>query len=45
MLYDEKMQYIEDDLVPFGAVDDGQESDKEVDNTGTVWETINTGFI
>jgi len=45
MLYDEKMQYIEDDLVPFGAVDDGQESDKEVDNTGTVWETINTGLI
>jgi len=45
MLYDEKMQYIEDDLVPFGAVDDGQESDKEVDNNGTVWETINTGII
>lgn len=45
MLYAEKMQAIEDDMVPFGVIDDGTEMNKEVDSTGTVWETIDTGMI
>lgn len=47
MLYFEKMQAIEDDIVPFGMVDDGQspiEPRTEVDSTGTVWESIDTGI-
>ena len=30
LMYDEKMKQIEDELVPFGEVDDGQPADSEV---------------
>lgn len=45
MLYAEKMQAIEDDMVPFGVIDDGREEIQEVDSNGTVWESVDTGLI
>ena len=39
-LYDGKMQEIEDDLTPFGFIDDGNnEEDKYVVEGGEVWQT------
>lgn len=45
MLYEEQMRAIENDLTPFGIIDDGLEETTEVDSTGQVWETINTGVF
>tara|TARA_R110000868_G_scaffold375665_1_gene640290 strand:- start:31968 stop:33560 length:1593 start_codon:yes stop_codon:yes gene_type:complete len=45
MLYYEKMQTIEDDMVPFGIIDDGYTSNTEVDHQGQVWEEIPTNLI
>jgi hypothetical protein len=45
MLYADRMQAIEDDMVPFGIIDDGYKEEKEVDSGGTVWETYDTGMF
>jgi hypothetical protein len=37
MLYADRMQAIEDDMVPFGIIDDGHEDNTEVDAGGQVW--------
>jgi hypothetical protein len=39
LMYEEQMRMIEDDMVPFGIVDDGQQSDTEVIQ-GDVWTSI-----
>ena len=45
MLYSDRMQAIEDDMVPFGIIDDGRVETKEVDQGGVVWETsLDTGM-
>jgi len=36
-LYQEKMQQIEEDLAPFGFVDDGLEETSFIDNEGNRW--------
>jgi hypothetical protein len=46
MMYREQIAAIENDLVPFGIMDDGTAEEYEVDNEGTVWQTgINTGIF
>jgi len=37
MLYEEKMKQIEDEVVPFGFIDDGKEDDTETID-GQVWQ-------
>ena len=37
-LYDAKMAEIEDDLTPFGFIDDGIEEDKYTVEGGEVWQ-------
>jgi hypothetical protein len=44
MLYSDRMQAIEDDMVPFGIIDDGYQERTEVDSQGTVWEELDTGI-
>ena len=44
MLYSDRMQAIEDDMVPFGIIDDGYQDKGEVDATGQVWEEYDTGI-
>lgn len=44
LLYSEKVKAMEDDMVPFGFIDDGQEDKFEVDESGVRWETVNTGI-
>lgn len=44
MMYEEQMRAIENDLTPFGIINDGTENEIEVDSKGQVWETINTGI-
>ena len=44
MLYSDRMQAIEDDMVPFGVIDDGYEDNTEVDSSGQVWEVYDTGM-
>ena len=44
MLYEEKMKAIEEDLPPFGIIDDGLDEDKEVIN-GEVWISTPTSLI
>ena len=36
-LADEQMRALEDDLLPFGIIDDGRESQTFTDNSGTTW--------
>ena len=36
-LADEQMKALEDDLLPFGIIDDGRESQTFTDNSGTTW--------
>jgi hypothetical protein len=44
MLYSDRMQAIEDDMVPFGVINDGHEDNTEVDSSGQVWEVYDTGM-
>jgi len=37
MIYEQRMQEIEDDVVPFGFVDDGMEHIQTIENEGTPW--------
>ena len=40
MLYDEQQQMIEDDMVPFGIVDDGREVEQTYKEGGDVWTVV-----
>ena len=40
MLYDEQQQMIEDDMVPFGIIDDGTDEDKTFKEGGDVWTVV-----
>jgi hypothetical protein len=40
MLYDEQQQMIEDDMVPFGIIDDGTQDDKTFKEGGDVWTVV-----
>ena len=37
-LYEERMKDVENNLLPFGIIDDGQDDQPIVDSTGQVWE-------
>ena len=37
ILFEAKLKELEDEVVPFGFIDNGLESDDAVDNHGTVW--------
>jgi hypothetical protein len=43
-LYKEKIEKLEDDLMPFGFIDAGP-NDTEVDSEGNVWKNIDNGDI
>ena len=45
MLYADRMQAIEDDMVPFGIIDDGYKQETEVDSSGQVWQEYDTGLF
>jgi len=45
MLYADRMKAIDDDMVPFGIIDDGRQETREVDAGGTIWETYDTGLF
>ena len=47
LLYEEKMRQIEDEVVPFGFVDDGQEdTNEDIENRNTVWQVAgDTGLF
>jgi hypothetical protein len=40
MLYDEQQQMIEDDMVPFGIIDDGDQDEKTFKEGGDVWTVV-----
>ena len=40
MLYDEQQQLIEDEILPFGIVDDGQNQDNTYTQGGDVWTVV-----
>ena len=40
MLYDEQQQMIEDDMVPFGIIDDGTDEEKTFKEGGDVWTVV-----
>ena len=40
MLYDEQQQMIEDDMVPFGIIDDGQPTEQTYKEGGDVWTVV-----
>lgn len=45
MLYADRMKAIDDDMVPFGIIDDGNYEEKEVDSSGQVWQEYDTGLF
>jgi len=46
MLYEEQLRAIEQDMLPFGFMDDGKEEEVEVDSTGQKWTVeSNTGLF
>lgn len=45
LLYKERMQRIEDDMTPFGFIDDGRNEETFVDNEGTRWTTFDQDKI
>jgi hypothetical protein len=44
MMYEEQMLAIEQDMIPFGIIDDGSNDGYEVDEAGQRWETYDTGL-
>ena len=40
MLYDEQQQMIEDDMVPFGIIDDGSKVEQTYSEGGDVWTVV-----
>ena len=40
-MLEEKMKALEDDLLPFGFINDDQEDDTFVDDSGTLWSVEN----
>ena len=45
MLYSDRMKAIEDDMVPFGIIDDGYQDNTEIDASGTRWEETPTDMF
>ena len=45
LLYADRMKAIEDDMVPFGIIDDGYKDNIEVDASGTIWEETPTDMF
>ena len=45
MLYTDRLRAIEDDMVPFGIINDGHKTSEEVDSQGQVWESFPTDMI
>jgi len=43
-LYEDKVTNLEEQLLPFGIIEDGSSSNTFVDNEGTVWETVESPF-
>ena len=37
-IYQDQMDSLEQDMLPFGIIDDGKDETTVVDNTGQVWE-------
>jgi hypothetical protein len=44
-LYDKRIQMIEEEMTPFGIIDDGIEEEQFVDKAGQVWETYKSEFL
>ena len=44
-LYDEQKNQIEQDMAPFGFIDDGIYEDVQVDNEGSVWYIAQDGKV
>jgi hypothetical protein len=44
-LYDKRIQMIEEEMTPFGIIDDGIEDEQFVDKNGQVWETYKNDFL
>jgi len=49
ILYEEKMEQLEQEMTPFGFIDNGIDDEYEVDKDGTVWQKVddneNSGFL
>ena len=41
-MYKDQMEALEQDMLPFGIIDDGQENETIVDNEGTRWGVVET---
>jgi hypothetical protein len=41
MLYDEQQQLIDDDMVPFGIIDDGTDVPESYKEGGDLWTVVN----
>ena len=41
-MWEEQMETLEQDMLPFGLIDDGLESETFVDNEGQTWEVDDT---
>ena len=44
-LYDKRIQMIEEEMTPFGIINDGIEDEQFVDKNGQVWETYKNDFL
>jgi hypothetical protein len=44
-LYDKRIQMIEEEMTPFGIINDGIEDEQFVDKNGQVWETYKSDFL
>ena len=42
-MWEEQMETLEQDMLPFGIIDDGQEEQTFQDNEGTVWTVDDDG--
>jgi hypothetical protein len=38
-LFDEKLKQLEDEIVPFGFIENGLDGDEEPDSQGNVWHS------
>ena len=41
-MYKDQMEALEQDMLPFGIIDDGQENETIVDSEGTRWGVVET---
>jgi len=40
-MYKEKLEQIEEEMTPFGFIDNGKGDEYEKDSDGTLWKTVN----